>query len=40
MVELLLETREDGRVGGFGVVNLRAVAVVVQVAGADEAVAS
>ena len=40
MVELFLEAREDRGVGRFWVVDFWGVAVVVEVAGADEAVAS
>jgi hypothetical protein len=40
VVELFLEAGEDGLFGGFWVVDLGDVAVVVEVAGADEAVAS
>jgi len=39
-MELLLQAREDGSVGGFWVVDLGGIAVVMEVAGADEAVAS
>lgn len=40
MPQLFLQAGEDGRVGGFGVVDLGPVAVVVEMAGADESVAS
>lgn len=40
VVQLFLEAREDRGVGGLRVVDLRRVAVVVEVAGADEAVAA
>ncbi len=40
MSELLLQACEDGRVGRFWVVDLRRVAVVEEVSGADEAVAA
>lgn len=40
MLQLFLETRKDGGIGWFGVVDLGIVAVVIQMAGADKAVAA